>query len=281
MPTRHDRYQHELRPLLHLALVAGDSGPLEQYLTAGSALPGPRMNLGLAEAFAALVGAVVGSKATPTPGLEPLLDGWARLPLEAAPVSDAREMLPAVAALSTAAWAVARPLTWDWALGKLHHAAQDRRWRTRELVATGLQQMLAADWSRTVTALKDWVTDAHPLVVRAAAAAVAEPPLLKGADRAADALAMQEGAISWLQTLPSAHRKEEGVPALRQALGFTLSVAVAAAPEAGFALLARLAAQPDPDVRWIVGENLKKNRLKGARWAAPYAAVREVLDKPA
>jgi hypothetical protein len=48
-------------------------------------------------------------------------------------------------------------------------------------------------------------------------------------------------------------------------------VAVAAAPDAGFPVLARLAAAVDPDLQWIARENLKKTRLH--RWPDQIAAI--------
>ena len=63
---------------------------------------------------------------------------------------------------------------------------------------------------------------------------------------------------------------------LRKALGYCWSVAVAALPGPGFDRLARWAASDDPDVRWVVRENLKKARLTRAdagRVAALQAAV--------
>jgi hypothetical protein len=43
-----------------------------------------------------------------------------------------------------------------------------------------------------------------------------------------------------------------------------VSVVVAAAPEEGFRWMTRLAATKDPDVIWILKENLKKSRLADA-----------------
>jgi hypothetical protein len=91
---------------------------------------------------------------------------------------------------------------------------------------------------------------------------VAEPPLLKDPKRAADALAFQIKAVDWLRKLPPVRRKQAGARILRQALGFTVSVAVAAAPAKGWPWLTSLAASTDPDLNWIARENLKKNRLK-------------------
>jgi len=54
------------------------------------------------------------------------------------------------------------------------------------------------------------------------------------------------------------------VRVLRQALGSCWSVAVAALPAEGFDRLERWAAGDDPDVRWVLRENLKKARLAKA-----------------
>jgi hypothetical protein len=264
-------YLDDLRPLLAHVLAGGDAAALQQYLAERSGLPGPRMNLALVGAFADVVGEIVTRSDPPVERLEALLDGWAALPLEAAPVNDPREIWPGAAVLAYGQVAVRRPDWWGDEIGKLHRAARDPRWRVRELVATALQRMLAADWPRTLAALHTWLTGADPLVIRAAAAAVAEPPLLHDAQRGADALAIQEGAVVWLLRAPAEARRAEAVRTLRQALGYTVSVAVAAAPEAGFALLERLAAAPDPDIQWIVRENLKKARL--GRWPDRVATV--------
>lgn len=56
-------------------------------------------------------------------------------------------------------------------------------------------------------------------------------------------------------------RHSEDLKVLRKALSYGWSVAVAAHPEAGKPYLEKWAGSPDPDVRRIVRENLKKNRL--------------------
>jgi len=60
---------------------------------------------------------------------------------------------------------------------------------------------------------------------------------------------------------------------LRQALGFTVSVAVAASGD--FELLESMAASGDPDLRWVVRENLKKRRL--TPWPEAVERVRALL----
>lgn len=269
-----DPYSAEVGRLLAGALQ-DTADPLVAYLTGESRLPGPRMNLAVVGAFADAVGAVVTAPDPPVERLEALLDGWAALPAAAAPTNDPREILPAAAVLAYGQVAVVRPDWWVDETAKLRRAAADSRWRMRELVATAVQRMLAADWARTLALLTDWAADPDPLVVRAAAAAVAEPPLLRDAARGADALAIQAAAVAALAGRPAGVRSTGPARVLRQALGYTLSVAAAATPDAGFRLLADLATRPDPDLRWIVRANLKKARL--APWPAQVTAVQKLL----
>jgi hypothetical protein len=257
-------YSYELKSLLDAALATGQHAPLETYLAERSNLPGPRSNLALIEVFAGLVGELVRppGPAFPVERLEELLDGWANLDLASAPVNRPREFLPACAVRSYGQVGVVRPDWWEDEIAKLHHAASNPRWRTREMVALALQKLLAADWSRVVAALEDWLLSDDPLVIRAIVGAVAEPPLLKEPPRAADALRLQIKALDWFEKQPAERRKDEDMRTLRQALGYTLSVAVVAAPAEGWPWLQSLVGSADPDVAWIARENLKKNRLK-------------------
>jgi hypothetical protein len=266
----------ELPRLLDNALQSGIGARLEHYLTSHSGLPGPRMNLALANAFAGQIAALVCTDQPPVEAVESLLDGWAAMNTHEANTSDPRVILPCSAVLSYGYVGAARPDWWDDEIAKLHRAASDSRWRVREMVAAALQQMLAADWSRTLIRLYRWLADSPtPLIARAAAAAVAEPALLTDVDRGTDAVAIQEAAVTLLEELSSETRRSEDGRTLRKALGFTISVSTAAAPEAGFALLRRFAASTDPDLHWIVRENVKKSRLK--HWPDQLAALSALL----
>lgn len=277
MPTKQDlsQYRHDLLPLLANALQSGDSHTLEEYLTERSALPGPRMNTGLAVVFADLIAEILTRPDGPVSAAEKLLGQWSALPLEAAPINDPREMLPATAVLSYGHIGVARSDWWEDEVTKIHRAASDPRWRTRELVAAAMQKLLAANWDPALGVLSEWLSESDALVIRATVASVAEPLLLTDPKRGEAALLIQERAADWLLKLPSELRKDESVRVLRQALGFTISVAVAAAPDTGFKLLERLATSGDPDIIWVVRENLKKNRLH--RWADRVAAINSLL----
>jgi hypothetical protein len=205
-----------------------------------------------------------------------LLDKWATLSPEAAPVNEPRVMLPCAAVQAYGQIAVVCDSWWDQAITRLRQAASDERWRLREMVAMALQRMLAADWPRAAAALREWVTkEPDPLIMRAVAAAVAEPPLLTDPAQAEEALLLHMAVLERFGRASRDQRRQEAFRALRQGLGYTLSVVIAAVPEAGFAYLESLAILADADIRWIVRENLKKNRLKP--WAERVAAVQAHL----
>ena len=56
-------------------------------------------------------------------------------------------------------------------------------------------------------------------------------------------------------------RKSEGFIALKKGLAYGWSVAAAASLEAGKQLMEKWLQSDDKDIRWVMQENLKKNRL--------------------
>jgi hypothetical protein len=264
----------EFGGLLDRALVTGDDAPIRTELLQHSGLPGARLNLRLVTRFAVAAGEVACRPHPPVAALEALLDRWAAMPEHQAPVDRPEVVLPCAAVAAYGEVGAVRPDWWDDEVAKLHVAATDGRWRVREVVALALQRLLDADWGRTVQALLEWAAADDALVVRAAAAAVAEPPLLQSEDRWASAAEVQRSAVGRLRAYPPRARRAPPVRVLRQALGFTVSVVVAATGD--FALLEGMAASGDPDLRWVVRENLKKGRLR--RWPARLDHIRGLLD---
>ncbi len=143
---------------------------------------------------------------------------------------------------------------------RLH--APDGRWRVREGVAMGVQRAGDADPERAFALVEGWASDPDPLVERAVVAAVCEPRLLRDPAFARRALALLTTITGALAGRPPDERRQAEVRTLRQALGYGWSVVVAALPDEGLPAFERLARSPDPDVAWIVRENLKKARLK-------------------
>jgi hypothetical protein len=143
-------------------------------------------------------------------------------------------------------------------LPTLRGLAADPRWRIREGVAMALQRWGDADMPGLLAEMADWGCG-NPWEQRAAAAALCEPRLLKDPEHAAAVLRIVDAITASIPT--RADRKSEAFKTLRQGLAYCWSVAVAARPDAGKPLMEKWLASPNPDIRWIMRENLKKNRL--------------------
>lgn len=215
----------------------------EPYLLRASGLPGPRANLELAAAVA-------------EEGDEQRLLGYAALDAQQAPFGGAEEFLAVCGVIGLGRLVAEGQRHY---LAALRRHAADPRWRVREAVAIGLQRWGDADLPALLREMRAWAAGA-PLEQRAAVAALCEPRLLR---RRADAEAVLRllDAIT-RRLLRATDRRGDDVRILRQALGYGWSVAVAACPEAGRARFERWCGVEDPDVRWIVRENLKKKRLE-------------------
>ncbi|RDV44349.1 hypothetical protein DOE76_13285 [Leifsonia sp. ku-ls] len=254
---------------LWLDALDGRAAALEQRLASDSHLPGPRANLELAHRVADCAASTAADRRADALRV---LEHWLR---DDPGEEDARrEYLAAVAALSAGALLSVEPDASAAAL--LTEATPDRRWRVRELAATGMQRVLAADPERGLRLIRTWLT-AGPLPARAAAAAVAEPPLLRDPGLARSAVHVVEQAADLLLAVPAADRRATDTRVLRQALGYAVSVVAAADPAAGLPLLERLATSTDPDARWIARENLTKSRL--APFADRLAVARDALSR--
>jgi hypothetical protein len=66
---------------------------------------------------------------------------------------------------------------------------------------------------------------------------------------------------------------------LRRALGYCWSVAVVALPDEGKPALERWLDCRDPDVRWVLRENLRKNRLQRAEPAFARACLERIATR--
>jgi hypothetical protein len=250
---------------------------LTALLEKHSGLPGPRGNLELAHAFATTVAGM---------HLEEWQWQWlvdmAAIPVHKAPTNTAAEYIPfcATVALGTLfGGGLPRPRR-RMAMAALRAAAVDQRWRMREAAAQGLQRAGEIDPLSLRGVMDTWVEDPSPLVMRAVAAALAHPPVLENPEMAAYAVdAAGKLVDAFTHTLPYA-RKHDDFKTLRQGLGYALSVIVAAAPGPGFAMLKRAAAVRDPDLAWVIRENLKKKRITDA-FPAECADVAAIAAKAA
>lgn len=141
---------------------------------------------------------------------------------------------------------------------RLHMYASDPRWRIREAVATGLQLAGDQDMNRLLEEMQKW-SKGNWYEKRAAAAALAEPRLLKQSRYVKPVLRILNEITRSMEK--AIDTKDESFKVLRQGMGYCWSVVVVALPEAGKPLMEKWLNSPNNDIRWMMKENLKKNRL--------------------
>lgn len=227
MSERIRRYRATLREM------AGP-GDLRAYLAEHSGLPGPRGNLELAQAVA--------EEADPA-----MLE-------ELAGSDDEFEAFCGVVGLGR--------LVADGRLELIERVrahAGDRRWRVREAVAMALQRWGDADLVAMLDQAERWASGSR-YEQRAAAAGSCEPRLLRERAAARRVLGILDAITATLPGAPD--RREDAYRTLRQAMGYCWSVAIAADPVDGLPAFTRWRWVADPDVAWMVRENLRKARLK-------------------
>jgi hypothetical protein len=148
---------------------------------------------------------------------------------------------------------------------RLREYASNPRWRIREAVPTGLQLTGDQDMDLLIREMKKWTTG-NWYEKRAAAATLAEPRLLKLSKHAKQVLQVLDRITASMETTDKS--KDESYKILRQGMGYCWSVAVAALPDAGKPLMEKWLRSEDKAIRWMMKENLKKNRLArmDAKW---------------
>lgn len=222
------------------ALAATDDW--DSYLTAHSGLPGPRASIELARAAAA---------AAPPERIR----AWLEHDAGRAPTNDPAEFLAFCGVLGLGRLFVEGD---EGALTELLGHAGDERWRVREAVAMALQWIGRADFERLITEMRRWAGGTR-LQQRAAAAALCEPGLLSEPGRAARVLEVLDAITASIAGEPN--RSGDDFAILRKGMGYCWSVAVAAEPASGKPVMERWINLDDPDVRWIMRQNLGKRRM--------------------
>jgi hypothetical protein len=182
-----------------------------------------------------------------------------------APVNTPGEFLPFCALLALGALygnGLPRPRR-RAALSTLIAASSDARWRVREGVAMGLQLIGERDLPALRAIVTDWLPKASYLEMRAIAAGLAHPPILGDADFALWSVHTARTILAAITRAEAKARKTEAWKILRQGMAYSVSVLTAHSPMEGFTLMRKSAAVRDPDMAWIISENLKKKRLTG------------------
>lgn len=212
------------------------------YLKANSNLPGPRGNLELA--YAAAEAASIGQ-------MEEMLgaDG-----------PDVQENSPEVFVVFCGIVAMGALCNLDdpEAFDRLKRYANDPRWRIREAVAMALQGIGRRNMRLLLDEMLSWL-DGSYCVLRAVAAGLCEPELLKDENGAAKVLDILDQITIHYQEGPASDK--EGYEVLKKGLSYCWSVAATANLPYGKRLMEKWISSGHTGVRKIMQENLKKNRL--------------------
>lgn len=254
--SKQEIHQQELLALFRDLVTVGDGARLREYLATFSELPGRRANLELAWAYGELV--ELYARQIPDRLWAFCADLTALSPPEA-PVDSPEEYLPFCGAIGLGSLGAAMPEYFEEALAVLKRLAADSRWRMREAVCFGLQRLLKKRPYEVLNVLQTWIGNEGVFQQRAALTALAAPELLADEALAHQALELHKCVVDRIPHMGDIPAADFRV--LRKALGYTVSVVISAIPEEGFKWLMAIAASSNRDVRWIVKENLKKNRL--------------------
>lgn len=270
--SKKESHKNTLLCLLDEFLRTSNREEIEDYLSSNSNLPGPRGNLELAYAFAEVTEDVATKNQLSK--IWELALRLADVSASEAPVNNPREFLPFCGAVALGAIASTHKELLRQAFPVFKKLASDSRWRMREGVAMGLQRLIAKQGQSVLAELESWIEKDEWLAMRAVAAGVAEPALLKDEPIAKGALALHEMVFS--QMLAAEDRKTSEFRTLRQALGYSLSVVICAVPKAGFEYMTRMAGSNDSNILWVIRENLRKNRLV-KNFPAEVAAIKALV----
>ncbi len=214
----------------------------DEFLLRESGLPGPRGNLELAQA--------VSDK-----GSLENFEHFLTFTPDLAPTNDPHEFLAFCGVVGLGRLAAEGQ---TGLIVRIRPFASDPRWRLREATAMALQRIGDRNLPLLLAIARDWAAG-NWLEKRAVVAGLAEPRLL--ADSYVTGQAFDIFDQITLAFAEVDERKAEDYRILRQGLGYAWSVLVAADPAAGKLHFERWCASNNPDVRWVMRENLKKARL--------------------
>jgi hypothetical protein len=248
---------HEtLLPLVERALL-DNPRPLEFYLREQSHLPGPRANLRLVDDVSHLLAAAVRHKEKDVGRVIQYLTRDEKT-LE---VNTPDEFVVLCGVVASGVCASVYEAWRHEVMARLSEYACNASWRVREGTAIAFQRLLEAAPKEARACIGSWANEGNCWQQRASIAAIAEPVLMHDAAMREAAFEIQKAIMQRFHAIPLSERKREDVRVLRQAVGYTLSVITAALPEQGFSLMRECASWGDPDINWILRENLKKKRL--------------------
>ncbi|MFW9856561.1 MAG: HEAT repeat domain-containing protein [Candidatus Thorarchaeota archaeon] len=266
-----DTHKKDLKDLLTDFLSTWDDIPITQYFIQNSNLPGRRGNLEMASAF---VNIIEEEFTDHLDGIWNLSVGLTKMSSTEAPTNDPREMIPFCGTRALGSIGAISDDYFKKSIIILRELASDPRWRMREAVAAALGRILLQRGQLLIHELEHWINNSNWLEMRAVAAAVAHPSALGNNNIPQLALNLHKSIFQRINE--TRKRKSEKFKVLRKGLCYTLSVVTQAIPEEGFSYMKHLIGVNDPDINFIVRENLKKNRLK-KNFPNEIASLNEIL----
>lgn len=210
------------------------------YLMNHSNLPGPRGNLELLYAFAKSTDVATAKKC-----LSYIKPDTANSPQEF------------VGMCGVLGYAVLHKSNNNQVLDFIRPYAAHASWRIRESVAMAIQEISLGKLEVTLTNLESWIAG-NNFEKRAVVAGLCEPKLLNDKILNRRILNIMQTITESLNHSDKLNDSEES---LRKALGYGWSVVIAAAPDDGKKIFVQLFDRGGRHIRWIIRENLKKNRL--------------------
>ncbi len=253
------------------AAIARKPGDLYALLARGSWLPGVRPNLPLAERFAqecVARGALA----------DDLLTGLATLDADHAPGATELEFLPMCGVLAAGARGATDASSVPRMLGTLQEAAEDLRWKVRDVVPTALARIGASRGEALLEDVAPWMSGFFPAaaVLRAVARnewlpRIGSPELL---------LSRLDEAFLLARDADRSAERYPGYKALVLALGTTPGIVAARFGRPVFDLLVGWSGVKEPVLREAIGNSVEGSRL-GRRFGEEVLRVKKALEQSA
>ncbi|MFX0122378.1 MAG: hypothetical protein ACFFAE_01990 [Candidatus Hodarchaeota archaeon] len=250
------RHHSELQLLFSELFQTKDNKKLIDYLLSNSDLPSRRANLELAKAFTTVIEENLYNYEEI---LWNFITSIIKITPNHAPTNNPQEFLPFCGTWAVGTLGASSEIHYRDSLFHLKELSKDPRWRIREAVAKGLNELITLRSVETIKEIETWILKDQWLLMRAVVTCVAAPKLLQDEHIGKQALELHKKVLTQIEA--SKNRKSEEFKTLRKGLAYSLSVVVQAIPERGFEYLKELMTSQDDDILWILKQNLKKNRL--------------------
>lgn len=253
--------------------MRGSFDKLYKALALASGLPGPRMNIGVAVAFA-------NECAARGKAADRVVDKLASLDAEIAPGASELEFLPVcgVVAVGVRAAKEKDRKARAKALAFLHDTSEDLRFRVREAAATALARIGASDPHGTVREVATWMDGYFQAatVLRA----LGEQGWLDAIKDGETVLERLDEAFVLARDAPRSAVRWPGWKALHEELGRVPAAVAARFGVPAFDMMAKWSAVEMPELRDAIEKNLRDGRL-GGRFAREVERVRDALNASA